>query len=73
MTKYQIGNKQGADLGIYEGDTPDAALDAMARDAGYADYRDACSITLTDATDDELDAEVERCRAQMYVVPVESK
>lgn len=68
MKKYAIGNKFGADLGIYEGDTPDDALDAMARCAGYADYRDACSIGLTDYTEADLDAEVDRLRAQMYVI-----
>lgn len=70
MKRFSIGNKQGADLGIYEGETADDALDAMARDAGYSDYRNACSITLTDYTESELDDEVERCRAQMYVVEI---
>jgi hypothetical protein len=72
MTKqFEIANTHsGLVLGVYEGETADDALDAMARDAGYQDYRDACSITLTKYTDEELDAEVDRCRAQMSVVEV---
>lgn len=69
MTKYSISNRDsGMDLGVYEAESADEALDAMARDAGYRDYRDACSITLSNATTAELDAEVERCREQMIVI-----
>ena len=45
MTAYRITNpKSGTDLGPYEGDNAAQALDAMARDAGYADYAAACEV-----------------------------
>lgn len=34
----------GVDMGVYEGETEQDALDTMARDAGYRDHADACSI-----------------------------
>jgi hypothetical protein len=45
MNAYTISNKtSGIDLGTYQGATPADALDAMARDAGYADYAAACEV-----------------------------
>ena len=42
MARYLIENPHsGLSLGVYEGDTKAAALNAMARDAGYADYAEA--------------------------------
>lgn len=43
--RYQISNcRSGIVLGIYEADSKQAALDAMARDAGYADYASADAV-----------------------------
>lgn len=43
MSSFTITNVvTGATLGTYEAKTPQEALDALARDSGYADYEDAC-------------------------------
>ena len=45
MTRYRISNRNsGIVLGIYAGETVAAALDAMARDAGYRDYAAALDV-----------------------------
>lgn len=45
MTSYTIENTvSGMILGTYEGATEAEALDAMARDAGYADYAEAQKV-----------------------------
>lgn len=45
MSKYEITNtRSGLVLGVYEGATEAEALDAMARDAGYADYAECCEV-----------------------------
>jgi hypothetical protein len=42
MTTYQVENtKSAVILGAYEAASPEAALDAMAQDAGYRDYAHA--------------------------------
>lgn len=53
----------GVTLGDYAGETADDAVEAMARDAGYSSYRDMCGI----ADPEDLDAEVERQRADLIV------
>lgn len=44
MTTYQIISSAGIDLGTYEAADADAALDAMARDAGYRDAEHAAEV-----------------------------
>jgi FKBP-type peptidyl-prolyl cis-trans isomerase 2 len=48
MSVYIITNTvSGHTLGEYEGETPEAALDAMAREAGYTDYADLETVQPT--------------------------
>lgn len=45
MKLYRIINElSGVALGVYEGETEQDALDAMARDAGYADHAEATEV-----------------------------
>jgi hypothetical protein len=37
VKSYQITSSQGQDMNVYTADSASEALDAMARDAGYAD------------------------------------
>lgn len=50
--KFEIANRNsGLVLGVYEGETREQALDAMARDAGYADY---ASVPAEAGSEDDL-------------------
>ena len=51
MKRFQIASTQGANLGTYNGETRKGALDAMAKDAGYRDFADACATTGEDGSD----------------------
>ena len=43
MAQFRIISEQGFDFGVYEAGSADEALDAMARDAGYASAADAAA------------------------------
>lgn len=44
--KFRITSQfNGLDFGNYDGETPADALEALARDAGYASYDDACKVS----------------------------
>ena len=45
MKKFEVHNKNsGVCLGIYSADTPQEAIEAMYRDAGYASEEDARAV-----------------------------
>jgi hypothetical protein len=55
MKSFRVHNPQtGHEFGIYEGETADDALDAMANDAGYPDYATACEVAGAGAIADEI-------------------
>ena len=51
ISTYYIESRDGAHLGSYDSDSEEHALDAMARDAGYADFAAACAATGESPTD----------------------
>ena len=44
MTTYKITSSAGQDMGTYDADTERGALDAMAREAGYASQAEAAEV-----------------------------
>lgn len=55
MKTWTITNRiSGQDLGIYEATDEAGALEAMAIDAGYATYREACEVNGDDPGDGQL-------------------
>lgn len=49
MKTFEISNAiSGAMLGVYHAESKEAVLDAMARDAGYANYEEAQSVAPAD-------------------------
>lgn len=55
MPRYRISNPtSGLVLGEYDATDPAAALDALARDAGYDSYRAACEVTGDDPDQPDL-------------------
>lgn len=62
MQRYRITNtKSGADFGIYAGINEAAALDAMYRDAGYANR----ASYIEEFSDDEHDASIDYWRVDL--------
>ncbi len=75
MTTYRITNRtSGADLGLFDGETPEQALDAMARDAGADSHADSMRRLFADAgyDEEEMAAACERAAAELSVEEVEA-
>lgn len=52
MSTFSIHSRTtGYHLGSYEADSREAALDAMSREAGYANHAEACEVTNDDGSD----------------------
>lgn len=50
MSRYEVCNSQSAhSFGVYEADSPEAAIQACCKDAGYSSKEDAESVMGHDA------------------------
>lgn len=50
MTKYEVSNiKSAHSFGVYEADSPEAAIEAACKDAGYSSKDDAEDVMGHDA------------------------
>lgn len=58
MAKYRISNRvSGHDFGVYEANSPEEALEVMARDAGYDSAAEMRRVSAGDAAKPEWDAD----------------
>lgn len=51
MNVFKIESSAGVEMGTWVAESPEAALDALARGAGYADHEAACKATGQDPAD----------------------
>lgn len=52
MTTFQISNPiSGLILGTYDAETREAALEALAKDAGYKSFAESCEVTGEDGSE----------------------
>lgn len=49
--KYQVTSRQGVELGTFEAESPEDALDALAREAGCESHEAVCHLLGTDPND----------------------
>jgi hypothetical protein len=61
MAQYEIHNRvSGLFIGVYDGDSEDAALDTMSRDAGYESFAHCSTARETDETSDRNEMDVRK-------------
>jgi len=68
MTSYKIVSSAGVEMGTYEADSEEGALDAMAHDAGYPNADEATyTVGPFDGTVTEVTADVESLAAEVGI------
>lgn len=74
MSFFQIVSSAGVDMGTFEAPTKEAALEAMARDAGYRDYAHACEVTGSDGHSSTVtEVPAPKTRKRTYTVRPEGR